>query len=208
MATLLRIFVGALLGAFLVVGPAQADSPLTSTPFYQAYLDIPQVKAAHDTGRLTTRLGQFLSSSAPLEQRVAVVNALSWSVYGKQNAALFREVLAQRYKVPLAELDGRINPSEELCLAYLEGLDQYFEVSRACERAEHARVGLGKSYVAAIVVGLLRAQRDFKDFAQVWEDVAPLDGVCDLKVDMRPQARTIIFNYMRLYRGSSSRKRR
>ncbi|MEN9216745.1 MAG: hypothetical protein Q6K90_05430, partial [Gloeomargarita sp. HHBFW_bins_162] len=43
--------------------PVRADSPITSTPIADVYLDIPLVKKAREAGTLTPEMAQFLSSN-------------------------------------------------------------------------------------------------------------------------------------------------
>ena len=75
-----------------------ADSPITSTPFSDAYMDINMVARAKDSGVLDTVTAYFLSSyEKPLDQKMAVVNALSWDINGKHNAVLFKEFLAKKF---------------------------------------------------------------------------------------------------------------
>ena len=60
-----------------------ADSPLTSTDFYLAYLDVPIVKAAADHPNvLTEEMMAFLHDDAnPLDVRMALINAVGWNAY-------------------------------------------------------------------------------------------------------------------------------
>jgi hypothetical protein len=75
---------------------ARADSPVTSTPIADAYSDVPMVGAAR-TGAMTPAIADFLYSSAPIDQKAAVVNALGWSTDGKSNARLYaRHALGHR----------------------------------------------------------------------------------------------------------------
>lgn len=195
-----KVFVGSILLLFFV-GPACADSPLTSTGFWKAYSDVPQVATAHDIGRLTTKLAQYLSSTAPIDRKAAVINALSWDCYGKQNAALFREVLGQKYKCAPSAVDGRLAPDETFCLAYLVALDDYFHPQPAVRLAGQARQRLPRSFTVAVVTMLMQAQIEMH--ANHWDRIWPMTrAVLDdrgLRADMRPAARDIIVAYMRLY---------
>lgn len=61
-----------------------ADSPLTSTEFYKAYLDVPIVKAAAENPkRLTDAAKEYLhDESNPLDVKIALINAVGWDVDG------------------------------------------------------------------------------------------------------------------------------
>lgn len=180
---------------------AGADSPLTSTPLWKGYQDLPEVLVARDIERLNTRLAYYLLSGASLDKKVAVINALSWKYEGKQNAMLFREVLGQKYKTqdwPLIE--GKMSAEETLCLAYLTALDNYFQVEEAWKLARRAQKRLPNSFTAAIVTRLIEAQSRFQEQDKLWTIVEPAFSSQTLKSDMRPAARKEIFNYMQLYR--------
>ena len=57
----------------------KADSPLTSTVFYKAYLSIPEVKKASESEILTAEMMSFLSNKDnKAVHKLALVNALSW----------------------------------------------------------------------------------------------------------------------------------
>ena len=64
------------------VGFIYADSPLTSTDFYRAYLDVPIVKKAADSpGKLTQEMMEYLHDDKnPLDKRIALVNAVGWNI--------------------------------------------------------------------------------------------------------------------------------
>ena len=61
----------------LSIVPGFADSPLTSTDFYRAYLDVPIVKkAAENPNKLTKEMMEYLYDKNPLDIRIALVNAV------------------------------------------------------------------------------------------------------------------------------------
>lgn len=61
-----------------------ADSPLTSTEFYKAYLDVPIVKAAADNPKkLSEEAKTYLFDEGnPLDVKIALINAVGWDVDG------------------------------------------------------------------------------------------------------------------------------
>ena len=68
----------------LSIVPGFADSPLTSTDFYRAYLDVPIVKkAAENPNKLTKEMMEYLyDDKNPLDIRIALVNAIGWNIDG------------------------------------------------------------------------------------------------------------------------------
>jgi len=49
---------------------ANADSPITSTDFYKAYLHIPEVEEAHEIGVLSEEIAQYLLDSENMEMKI------------------------------------------------------------------------------------------------------------------------------------------
>src|SRR3990172_12490499 len=79
-----------------------ADSPITATKFYEAYLDVKMVERAHLEGVMGLEIAEFLSSPEnSIDVKTAVINALSWKFDGKNNAELYAYYLALLYHVSL-----------------------------------------------------------------------------------------------------------
>lgn len=183
----------------LLLTSVWADSPLTSTTFWEAYKDIPQVVQANDIRRLNSELGRFLLSKAPLDQKAALINALSWNVELQRNAPLFLEQLAQKYKCSESEVESKLSADESFCLGYILALDQYQEPAPALAYLKKARKAYPSSYTVAVVESLVQAQINFKDFKKMWVITNQVFQDKKLKTDMRPGGRKIIFDYMKLY---------
>jgi hypothetical protein len=178
-----------------------ADSPITSTNFWRAYADVPEVKMANDIERLNTKLGNYLSSDkVSIDKKAAVINALSWNFHGKENATLFMEILAQKYKTQDATLiDAKLSAEDRFCLGFLTAQDDYFHVGTALKQVKKAQKSLPNSFTVAVVTGLIEAQDNFKG-QKLWPYVAPVLESKKLKDDMRPAARKAIYDYMVLYK--------
>lgn len=110
--------------------PARADSPLTSMPIADAYLDIPLVRTARTKGVLTPEMAEFLSGPhQPVDCQAALINALSWRVEGKQNVRICEQFLGNRY----GEWNlVKFTPDEVFAVAYLTVMDGYFAPSAPC----------------------------------------------------------------------------
>lgn len=190
-----------LLLPLLVPAYGWADSPLTSTDFWTAYKDVPEVVMAHDIERLNTRLGIYLSSNASIDKKAAVINALSWNINNKENSKLFLEILGQKYKTTdQVQISKRLTPEERFCLGYLTALDDYNHVDAALVLAQQARRQLGPSFTVAIVTELIEAQKNFGSGTSLWSFVSPVFADKKLKQDLRPAGRKVIFDYMALYK--------
>ncbi|MEN9272197.1 MAG: hypothetical protein Q6K18_03360, partial [Gloeomargarita sp. DG_1_5_bins_55] len=186
--------------------PAWADSPITSTPIADVYLDIPLVKKARAMGTLTPEMAEFLSNPQyPLDQKAALINALSWRVEGKQNAKIYENFLRSRY--------GSFNlkklaPHEVFALAYLTVMDDYFKPERAMPLFDQALLRNRQSLTVGLVRILNRAQMVMTqpgEWCRVWRLADETNRNRTLKADLRPAARQIILDYMVLYRDSCPR---
>jgi hypothetical protein len=190
---------GMLILAALVLLPGiiRADSPLTSASFSDAYLDVPIIRQARDTGVMTQRFADYLSSPLiPLDYKAALCNALGWRLEGRENAELYRRFLARQLAANLRPLAS----DEYLCLGYLTALDNYFEPQKALPLLEIARQGNTRSFTLAIVYAMTQAQAAFdSNWTQVWRATRRVELDRRLEPDMRPEARRIIFDYMNLY---------
>jgi hypothetical protein len=60
------------------------DSPLTSTYFYEAYMEVPMVQdALNSKGKITNEIMEYIDNdSNPLEIKLAIINAVGWNVKG------------------------------------------------------------------------------------------------------------------------------
>jgi len=179
--------------AGLLAVPSLADSPLTSTDFWQVYTDVPQVVSAHELGELNESLCAYLLSSATIDRKAAVINALGWNIDGKQNAVIFREALVKKYASP--DLESKWSAEEAFCLGYLMALDDYQHSQPALPYLRKAHQAKPRSYTVAIVEALVQAQNT-TDFEEGWRIVARLQQDKRLIKDLRGGARAAILEYM------------
>jgi len=178
---------------------ASADSPVTSTPFSDAYMDYPIVRTAGASGVMSRQIARYLGSSAPLDVKAAVVNALSWKFEGKQNAKLYCEMRYRRgwESLRLEALSG----DELLVLGYLLAMDDYSEVERALPFLAAARDKLPASHTVAMIEAIVRGQASFgQENDRIWERVERVLADDSLNGDLRIGANRIIVDYMILYR--------
>ena len=123
-----------LLYCLFFLSTANADSPITSTDFYKAYLHIPEVEEAHEIGVLSEGMAQFLlDSENSLDKKAAVINALYWDIDRKINAFLFKRHLKAKYQVKddIDSLVKVMNDEELFCLGYMTVMDNYFEPEKS-----------------------------------------------------------------------------
>lgn len=187
-----------------LIQPIYADSPLTSTPLYEAYLDIPEVKSANKNKKITFELAAYLASpSSGLDNKIAVINALSWGKNARDNVQLLASYLSLKYQTPLKKIDPEsMDPEDLLVLAYMLALSDYFKPERSMKLIEMAQSRLSSSFTANLVLTLNRAQAMMDtDFCGVYSVGQSLFEDRSLKRDLRPGAVDIVQKYLQLYKS-------
>lgn len=199
------IFISILL-VFSAVSITKADSPITSTPFYKAYMDEAIVAHAAEVGTIDAEIAEYLlKRRKPLDVKAAVINALSWDFDGKDNAGIFKTHIAEKYgKATFSELQlDELTGYELMCLGYLTVMDNYFEPKAAILYLEKAATKEPQSYTVHILLAITKAQEAMDyDWCKVWQVTEEVVNNDSLKMDMRPEANEIILDYMRLYQSS------
>lgn len=189
----------------ILLFPALADSPLTSTDFADAYKNEPMVVSAGTAnGILTEELAAFLADAKqPIDVKMAVINQLGWDFDGKANAAVFRRYLiAHGYKNE-QDLKKRGKAHELIAMAYLMALDDYFDVREAAAWADLAVKKDKKSYTIRLVAALIKAQQAMdSDWCKVYRLADAVRTNTSLARDMKEEASAIVFEYMDLYATS------
>ena len=195
----------ALMAVLLIMAPAlvRSDSPITSTDFHKAYMDIEIVKKAEQDGVMSMEIAKYLSAPEnPIDVKAAVVNAIGWKFNGKDNATLYKEYLAQFHKTKAQKLElDELTGDEIFCLGYLTVLDDYFTPEKAIPLLERAREKNPQSFTVAIVLAITKAQRADVSWCDVWKYAAEVVNNKELKQDMRPEAVQMIMDYMGLYQS-------
>lgn len=191
----------------VVPAPARADSPLTSVRFAEAYKDLSIVTAADSYGVLDPKMANFLSDQRmPVDAKVALCNALGWSIDGKHNAVLFRCWLALKYGVVPEQLTTELMSADEvLALGYLTALDDYFQPAPALVLLHEARRRNPQSQAVALVVSLAEAQLDLNEnrWGRIWPRADRVLHDATLRQDMRPDAVGSYIDYLLLYRAEA-----
>ena len=181
----------------LLVLPGFADSPLTSTDFWSAYADVPQVVKASESKKLDDSLDEFLLSKVSIDRKAALINALGFDVDDKRkNAPHFRATLAKKYS---GDLEGQLTADESFCLGYLMALDSYHEAAPAMPYLEKAHKRRPHSFTIAIVQALVSCQAG-SNSSVWWEMIRKVLDDKELYPDLRGRARDVIIEYMSLYR--------
>ena len=198
------LWVGLLLNVlFSFPTTSHADSPITATKFYEAYLDVKMVEMAHLEGVMGLEIAEFLTSpEKPIDVKAAVINALSWRFDGKNNAELYAYYLALLYHVSVTELDTEfLSADERFCIGYLTAMDDYFHPEKALPLLEEAHKVMKESFTVSIILALTRGQKAMDyDWCEVWRLTEEVLKNKELRQDLRPEAIKMIMDYMILYK--------
>lgn len=188
-------------GLIFITTTVHADSPLTSTPFSNAYSDIQMVSAAKTAGQMNPQIAAYLhGSSVSIDKKAAVINALGWDHVGTSNSISYCNFV---YGKTVGEDEiNSLSASELFVIGYLNAMDAYMNPDGALPFLKQARFLLSNSYTVNIIYGLVKSQKAFEgDFCKAWKHVNKVFMNSSLDMDMREDARKIIYDYMVLYKG-------
>lgn len=148
-----------LFGLFLINSVCTfADSPITSTPFYKAFNEIPEINQAEKIGKLNYELASYLSNkNNSIDKKLALVNALGWHVDGKNNRKLFELFLKNKYSLDILDY-SKISNDEHLIIGYLAIMDNYFKTVEPLKIINEALEKNPNSYSYNIIYGLVLSQ--------------------------------------------------
>jgi clan AA aspartic protease (TIGR02281 family) len=201
-----------------------ADSPLGSTPFYEAYNEIPIIyRTALGNGIINKEIADYLSNkSISVDKKAALINALSQG--DNANGAYYTNYLLDKYslKGKKVEIDvflkEIISPDELFCFGYLGMFDSLTPKIVALKTLVSAINRNEKSYTVNMVWALCysetivnyqfdnKANNEFKAFPDQpwWSNIylvcAKTEANKEFEQDLRIQAKKIIFYYINGYK--------
>lgn len=188
-----------------------ADSPLTSTDFYQVYMDLEVVaKAEHND--LDEEIAIILMTDTySIDVKMAIINAMGWDFNGQDNANRFIRFLKDSYGVSILKAE-RLSDEELLCLAYLAALDDYFQLSppnangtgvEVLSAPELARLAMARqpnNFTFQLIGSLILSQEAFDyNWCEVYLVVYQVVEDDKLGMNMRVEAVNHIMEYINLY---------
>lgn len=181
-----------------------ADSPLTSTPFHNAYTT-PMTEMALDVkGEIPlTMLSYLADQKNPIAERLAIVNGLGWDFNGKTTGAQLGVYLMNRFNVKNEKkLAKKLDAGTLAVYAYAKAMSNYFDVKDAkALAAEAVKKDRTKSFSIRMVSALIQAQQYLdSDWSMVYQVVNDVMTDGKLNVDMRQEAIDIIWDYIKNYK--------
>lgn len=128
-----------------------ADSPLTSTEFYKAYLDVPIVKTAADSPKkLSEEAKAYLfDESSPLDVKIALINAAGWDeerlltysgyiLYCLNNFPKEKYGIGKNEIVKIEDVYNNASCEQMAVLVYLFAMSDYTNTQDMCNLMEQA----------------------------------------------------------------------
>jgi hypothetical protein len=183
-----------------------ADSPLTSTDFYKAYMDVPLVQEAlNSKGKITNEMMAYINSETnSLEVKLAIINAIGWNVKGNKSSKLYFKFVMNKKKYKsdfggdYTAFNWNATADELICYAYMKALDDYFDVTDAFEVAGLALKKNPNSFAVDMIYNLIKAQglTAFGESCYASKTFSTLKNNPKLTMDMKNEAMSFIFEYM------------
>lgn len=183
-----------------------ADSPLTSTDFYKAYMDVPLVQEAlNSKGKITNKMLEFIyRDTNPLELKLAIINAIGWKVKGNKSSKLYFKFVMnkKKYKSDFGGDSTAFNwnatADELICYAYMKALDNYFDISDAFEVAALALKKNPNSFAVNMIYNLIKAQglTSYREYCSASKIFNTLKNNSNLTTDMKKESMLFVFEYM------------
>ncbi len=182
-----------------------ADSPLTETDFYKAYLDKDIVKkASQSNGVISQEMIYYLSNeNHPIDVRLAVINALGFTRGGGKNFGEYAEYYCDQMGGNLIQVMPLLSAEQSIIMGYLAALSNLNDMDFALSFASQAHdesISETPSVAIEIIYNLIKAQNDPKTGAREldkWIRILKNEG--NARLDFKSQAADIIWDYMKLY---------
>ena len=192
-----------------------ADSPLTSTVFYTAYMEVPLVQdALQCNGKMTKAMLEYIyADTNPLEIKLAIINAIGWKVKGLHNSQTFFKYVMNKknYKAEFGSdylvFKWNATQDELVCFSYLKAMDNYFELADAFDIASEAQRKYPESFAANMIFNLIKVQglTAYGEYCYASKTFSSLKNNPKLTMDIKKEAIPFVFEYMD-YIGNDCKK--
>ena len=183
-----------------------ADSPLTSTDFYKAYMDVPMVQEASTSkGIITNEMIEYINDDVNrLEIKLAIINAIGWEHKGMMISKMYFMFVMnkKKYKTDFGgdfmAFKWYATRDELICYSYMKALDNYFDVVDAFEIAGEAVRKYPDSFAVNMIYNLIKSQglTSFGEYCYTSKLFLKLKDNPKLKMDMKKESMSYVFEYM------------
>ncbi len=189
------------IAVFVGANAVLADSPITSTPFFQAYYDGAIVTYAAGKKVMDKTIADYLSNdNNPIDVRMAVINAMGWDIAGRNNTELFlTQVYAGKETFDMDDL----TPGQKLVVGYMTIMDDYFKPEAGLPYIEAALKDMPNSKTAHIIYALAKGQQVMgTDFCEVWKVYDSNVNKSGLNSDFSLSGEILVADYINIYKES------
>jgi hypothetical protein len=182
-----------------------ADSPLTSTDFHKAYMEVSLVQdALKCKGNMTNEIIEYIyDDKNPLDVKLAIINAIGWNTKGLSNSKKFFMYVMNKRKYKDFSGDYTAfrwyaTSDELICYAYMKAMDNYFDVVEAFVIAGDVLKKSPDSFAVSMIYNLIKSQglTDFGENCYASKMFLTLKDNPKLKMDMRKESMSYVFEYM------------
>lgn len=195
-----------------------ADSPLTSTEFYKAYLDIPVVKdASENPKKLSKEAKAYLfDESNPLDVKIALINAVGWDIEGASTYIDYIEYCFEHYprekyhivkdkELTVEDIYNATSCEQMAVLVYLHAMADYRDTKSNYAFMEYAMQSPINKQSFMLPMGLIVAQTalDSDDWGNISPAMSYYINSPEIK-DMRPEAIKLVMEYINEYKQYSN----
>ena len=181
-----------------------ADSPLTSSKFYQHYIGNPLVYEASETHDLSWDMAEYiLDANNPIAIKVAIINALSWGDKAEGNYSGLVSIAMDVKQPPSAsKLFNILDGKTLICFAYLKALSDYFDVKGAVKMAKMAQKKDKDSYCVNFIAALIQSQDNFNanKWAMVYTVLDKVNNTTWRYDYLSDESAESVMEYINLYR--------
>ena len=190
----------------IFINPVFADSPLTSTDFYKAYMDVPMVQEASlSKGSITNEMMEYIDDDAnPVDVKLAIINAIGWEHNGVMISKLFLDYVLKKknykkeYYGKYLSFEYSATSDELICYSYMLALDNYFDTVEAFEVASLALRKKPQSYAVNIIFNLIKSQglTSYGEYCYASRLFLDMQFNLNIVMDMRGESLSYVFEYM------------
>ncbi|QNP40797.1 hypothetical protein [Lysobacter solisilvae (ex Woo and Kim 2020)] len=196
------LLTGVLFVGVLLAPPSHAHSPVTSGLIYEAYLDLPQVRKAHEVSALDDELADYiLDPGTSYDEAAAVINALGRTL---DNHLLLLQRLKktdphgyQRFRA------GKGSSRVLFAVGYMWATDEYYDTRRAELLLAQAERQSPEFFVISLVHALVIAQsKEESEWCEIFRK--PRDTIARYPngLEMRRAAVQSVLDYTDTYAES------
>ncbi len=198
-----------------------ADSALTSTEFYKAYLDMPIVKAAADRPHhLSEAAKAYLFNEAnPLDVKLALINAVGANPDGLATYGEYIEYCIQHFpkkkygiapnkRVTIQDIYKNASCEQMATLVYLYAMNYYSDTESVYGLMENAmQTPLTNKQSFMLPMGLVVAHTAsaMNDLGNIYPAINYYVNSPEIK-DMRPKAIEIVMAYANRYKSYANKQ--